>query len=222
MKSIPRKFLRALGLSVVLACAGSVAAEDLAAAIAGGRVTATFHGNGGSSGDAIELVVSRTAKAGTGTLSLTVEPGTRLQSRVAADQSMVIAGVRGLSTGGDSYEPSSVIEISDQESRTYFLEGYCMEFEKENPSSGTTFSISSPDPVIACILNHADGLSTEAKQAAVWIHTDHAGFEHVNEKFNVSKEDWAAAEAVIEKCQAPGKKEAPAEASDSSAKSNAK
>jgi len=222
MKLTTKSVFWFLGLSVVLACAGPVAAEDLASAIAAGRVNASFRGNGGSSGDAIELVVSKTPEAGTGTLTLTVERGTRLQSRDAAAQSMVIAGVRGLSTGGDSYEPSSEIEVSDRQPKIYFLEGYCMEFEKENPSGDTAFSMTSPDPVLACILSHADGLSTEAKQAAIWIHTDHATFEHVNEKFAVSKEDWAAAEAVLKKCQAAPKREAPAQGSDDSAKNTAK
>ena len=207
MKFTGRLFFWVIGISVVLVWVGPVAAEDLAAALAAGRVSASLHGNGGSSGDSVELVVAKTAAAGAGTLSLTIAPGTRLQSRNAAAQSMVVAGVRGRVVGGDSYEPSSVIEISGQGSTTYLLEGYCMEFDKDNPSSDTVFSVTPPDPVLACILSAAAGLSTEAKQAAVWIYTDHATFAHVNEKFDVSQADCAAAEAAVKKCQVIAKPE---------------
>ncbi len=222
MKSCPsNRAIFALVLFLVAAC--PVVAEDLAAVLASGRVSAVFRGNGGSSGDAIELVVAKAAQAGPGILSLTIAPGTRLQSQDAAAQSMVVAGVRGRATGGDSYEPSSVIVVSGTGPTTYFLEGYCMEFEKDNPSSNTTFSMTSPDPVLACILSEANGLSTDAKQAAVWIYTDHATFEHVNEKFSVSRADWDAAEAVVRKCQMLAKKATEGgQETDSPRKSDAK
>jgi hypothetical protein len=45
----------------------------------------------------------------------------------------------------------------------------------------------------------------------------------VNEKFSVSQADWAAAEAVVKKCQLPpGKEAAPAQESGDSRKSTAK
>ena len=197
----------ALGICALLAGAGPLAAEDLATAVAAGKVTVRFLGTGGSSGDAIEMVVSKTAKADPGPLTLTVARGTRLESRNASAQNMVVAGVRGRTVGGDSYEPTSEIIVSEKGSTTYVLEGYCMNFEKDNPSPRTTFSITPPDPVLAAILNEADNLSTTAKQAAVWIHTDHASYAHVNAKFSVTKADWAAAQAVVKKCEPPAKQE---------------
>ncbi len=197
----------ALGLCALLASANPLAAEDLATALAAGKVTVRILGTGGSSGDAIKLVVTKTAKADPGPLSLTVARGTRLESQNASAQNMVVAGVRGRTVGGDSYVPTSEIDVSDKGSTTYVLEGYCMNFEKDNPSSNTKFSITPPDPVLAAILNEAEKLSTTAKQAAVWIHTDHASYAHVNAKFSVSKADWAAAEAIVKKCEALAKPE---------------
>lgn len=49
-------------LFVVVACL--VVAEDLAVALAVGRVSAVFRGDGGSSGDSIELPIAKTAQAG--------------------------------------------------------------------------------------------------------------------------------------------------------------
>lgn len=195
------KTVCAAGIAILLAWAGPVAAEDLASAIGSGKVSARFCGNGASSGDAIAVVVEKTARAGNGTLTLTVPPGTRLESGTASAQNMVVAGVRGRAVGTDSYEPVSTIEVSDRGSSTYILEGYCMNFDKDNPATDTSFSLSSPDPVLASILREAGGLSTAAKQAAVWIHTDHAAYPKVNEKFPVTTDEWAAAEAAIRKAR---------------------
>jgi len=172
--------------------------EDLAAAVAAGKVSITFHGIGGSSGDSIEATVVTTAKAG-GDLVLTVAPGTRLQSENVSAQNMVIAGVEGQVISGNSYSPSSEIRASDTP-RTYVFDAYCTDFEKNNPSASTKFKLGKVDPILACILNEAG--STIVKQAAVWIYTDKASYSHVNQKFTVSQADWAAAAAIVKKCSA--------------------
>jgi hypothetical protein len=91
----------------------------------------------------------------------------------------------------------SVISVSATP-RTYVLDAYCTDFEKDNPSTGTQFSLGKVDPVLACILGEAN--STVVKQAAVWIYTDKASYSHVNEKFTVSQSDWAAATTIVKKC----------------------
>jgi hypothetical protein len=171
-------------------------AEDFAAAVAAGKVSVTFRGNGGSSGDAIEATVVTTAKAG-GDLVLTMAPGTRLQSGNASAQNMVIAGVRGQEVDANRFVARSEISVSATP-RTYVLDAYCTDFEKDNPSDGTRFSLQKVDPVLACILGEAS--STIVKQAAVWIYTDKASYSHVNQKFAVSQSDWDAATAIVRKC----------------------
>jgi hypothetical protein len=84
--------------------------------------------------------------------------------------------------------------------RTYVLNAYCTDFEKDNPSAGTPFRLGKVDPVLACILGEAG--STVVKQAAVWIYTDKPSFSHVNDKFTVSQSDWDAATAIVKKCSA--------------------
>jgi hypothetical protein len=186
---------------LVLICAvfgNHVLAEDFAAAAAAGKIKVSFRGTGGSSGDAVEAIVTRTESDG-GALELTIAPGTRLQSGDKSAQSMVIAAVRGQSMGEGSYSPGSVIEIG-RGTKTYVLEAYCSDFEKDNPSLATTFTLKPADPLLACILTSASNLSTPAKQAAVWIYTDKASFSLVNTKFEVSRSDWDAAAAVVKKC----------------------
>lgn len=179
-------------------------AEDLAAAVAAGKVSATFQGTGGSTGDSVMVTVKKKNSVG-GDITLTIPTGTRLESRNSSEQDMVISSVRGVMMGEGTYSPNSVIQASSSP-QTYILDAYCAELDKNNPSTGNSFSLGTVDPQLACILSEAKNLSAEAKQAAVWIYTDKAEFNHVNNKFNVSKSDWHVAESVARKCQAKKKR----------------
>jgi len=170
--------------------------EDFAKAVSEGKVSVTFHGTGGSSGDAIEATVQTTPKA-VGDLVLTMAPGTRLQSGNSSDQNMVIANVKGEVANENSYSPTTLITVTSTP-KTYIFDAYCTDFEKDNPSTGTQFSLGKIDPVLACILG--DSSSTIVKQAAVWIYTDKASYSHVNQKFSVSQSDWDSAVAVVKNC----------------------
>jgi hypothetical protein len=114
---------------------------------------------------------------------------------------MVIAKVRGLATNDNKMLARSVIEAGDAP-QTYVLDAYCTDFEKENPSPETKFGLGAVDPVLACILSAASGLSQQTKQAAVWICAEKATFDHVNKKFKVSQSEWDAAAAIVKKCSA--------------------
>ena len=169
---------------------------DFAEALSAGKITVVFHGTGGSSGDAIEATVATTPKA-SGDLVLTLAPGTRLESKNPNTQNMVIASVRGQALTTNTYTPMSEIRASGKP-KAYILDAYCTEFQKDNPSSGTIFKVAEVDPILACILSNST--STVIKQAAVWIYTDKATFSHVNQKFDVTRTDWEAAEATVNKC----------------------
>jgi hypothetical protein len=127
-----------IGVCAFLTCSVSQA-EDLATAVSAGKVQVTFRGNGASSGDSIMVIVKKADKSGEN-LALTVSAGTRLKSGNPSAQSMVIAAVKGQVMGENSYSPSSVIQVGDTPT-TYVLEAYCSEFEKDNPSSATTFHL---------------------------------------------------------------------------------
>jgi len=170
--------------------------EDFAAAVAAGKVSVVFRGKGGSSGDVIEATIRTTSKAG-GDLVLTIAPGTRLQNRNAGEQSMVIASVRGEVVDAIRFNTITEMRIG-QTSKTFILDAYCTDLEKDNPSSGTQFSLGKVDPVLACILGQSS--CTKVKQAAVWIYTDKANYSHVNQKFDVTQADWDAAKAIVQKC----------------------
>jgi hypothetical protein len=181
--------------------------EDFASAVSAGKVSVAFHGKGGSSGDSIEATVTTTQKAG-GDLVLAIAPGTRLQSGNSSAQDMVIAGVKGQVVDERSYTPRSQIEVSDTPTR-YLLEAYCTDFEKDNPSTETSFTLGKVDLVLACILGEES--STIVKQAAVWIYTQNqkVTYSVIKQKFPVSQSDWDAAAVVVKKCSSTADKPTP-------------
>ena len=182
--------------------AAALPAEELATAIAAGRVRATFAATGGSSGDAMRLTVRKLA-AGDDSIPLTIPPGTRLKSGSADEQDMFIAGVRGVQVSDEAFAEETAIEAGATP-RTYILDAYCAEIEKDNPSMDGQYALGQVNPIIACILARSDDLSVPARQAAVWIHTDKASFEQVDEKIPIKKSDWKAAMALARRCQKAG------------------
>lgn len=200
---IPRRILIvAFGLLLCVGSLAEVIRQSLPAAVAEGKVAARMWGTGGSSGDAVKLTVVRRAAAGSDELHLYVPPGTRLDASEASAQSMVIAGLVGRLVGNNQIEGADEIVVATPASDVYILETYCANFEKENPSDSTSFSFQGVDRMLGCILREAqnDSLSVEAKQAAVWIETDHITYDHMSQKFPVSSSDWNAAVRVYRRC----------------------
>ena len=206
-----KKVRWALMVALSLALTVSAASQYTRSTGRGGSIDPggiTFRGTGASSGDAIKLTVAPRGKGGPRDVVLNVPPGTRLQSSSGGAQSMVVAGVRGRSLGGsggggggprggERFTPVSEIRGPG----TYILEAYCAEFHKDNPSSRVTFKLGGQNRDLACIFREAGGLSVAAKQAAVWIYTDHVTYGQMSAKFPVSQSEWRAALEVIKRCK---------------------
>jgi len=173
----------------------------LQSAAAAGKVEYTFNGTGASSGDSIRLKVKKAPSAGSEPITVTVPPGSVLRSASAGAQSMVVSGVHGIDLGGGMIRPTSQINLSGTSPVTVILTAFCAEFEKDNPSSYTTFSLERPDPMLACIVRQSQNLSLSARQAAVWVYTDSISFSHISEKFPVTSGEFSAGESVVERCR---------------------
>ena len=170
-------------------------------AIQDGAVSATFSGNGASSGDAVTLRIQKTASAPSGSLRLSVPPGSLLRSQDPSMQDMVVGAVRGRDQGDSTFIEEPEIVLSDSTPVTYILSAYCANFEKDNPSAENGFIlVDAPDPVLACIVGEDAELSINAIQAAVWIQTDTTSFSQMSERFAVSDSEWTSANKVIERC----------------------
>jgi len=175
---------------------------SLQGAVSAGIARASMHGIGGSSGDSVKIDVRKTRKAGNKPLSLSLPPGSILHCGGDA-QSMVVASVKGEMAGGNSYSPGSDIYLPDFNTHSYVVEAYCINFDKNNPSSDTSFSLRHPDSMLARVVSEAArrGLSVRATQAAIWIVTDGVSYDHMSSKFPVSSSDWAQARAVVKHCR---------------------
>ncbi len=177
------------------------AVMTLQAAAAQGLVDYQFEGTGSSSGDSVRVKVKRNPRA-PDPFPITIPPGTILRSGGSA-QSMAVSIIRGIDVGGGLFEPASRIVLSSTAWVTAILSAFCAEFEKDNPSASTPFTLEQPNPALACVLNASRSLSIATQQAAVWMHTDRLTYRHMSEKFPVSQAEWAAAETVIRRCNAP-------------------
>jgi hypothetical protein len=125
-----------------------------------------------------------------------------LRSTNAAVQNMIVMAVRGRDVGNSMFTPESEILVSDNRPVTYILSVMCANFDLENPSEQTTFTLVDPqDPILACIAREGSGdTPIAAAQAAVWMHTDKKSYAEVNERFPVSAAEWAVGEDILQSC----------------------
>lgn len=176
-----------LALTLWSSVYAQTATPTLQEAIAAGQANARFYGTGGSSGDSVKVEVSKGPKAASGPKTVTIPPGSQLESSEASAQSMMVLEVAGRVTGPGTYAPSANIVIPTTGVATYILNAFCAEFHKDNPSENTHFTLSSPDTTLACIARQSleAHSSLEATQAAVWMYTDHLTFQEMNEKVSI-------------------------------------
>ena len=111
--------------------------------------------------------------------------------------------MKGRAAGSSTYTLEDKIVLRGRAPVTYILEAYCTEFHKDNPSESVSFTLGNPDPILACILKvvKQSGLSVEATQAAVWIHTDRIRLKDLDGKFLVSDSEWRQATQVVSTCR---------------------
>lgn len=170
-------------------------------AIESGIVRANFRGTGGSTGDTIEVVLAKTPKAPSGRLRLMLSAGSMLRSEDPATQNMVLLGVRGISTGGDRFIEETTIVLADSSPLTYVLSAFCAEFEKDNPSATTEFTlVEQLSDIHACILETGVGLSINAIQAAIWMATDSLSYDEMNERLPLTVDEWNAGQEAFGRC----------------------
>lgn len=178
----------------------SIAPVTLQNASMRGLVEYTFAGTGASSGDSIRLTVQETPKAAGRSLTITLPPGSLLHNSNASSQNMVVSVIRGVDLGGGLIRPASQIYIHGTSPVKVVVSAFCAEFEKNNPSAGTTFTLEQPDSMLACIVRQGRDLSIQAQQAAVWIYTDSITYEHMRTKFPIGPGDWTTARGLVDHC----------------------
>ena len=173
----------------------------LQSAAAAGKVEYTFNGTGASSGDSIRLKVKKAPSAGSEPITVTVPPGSLLRSSDGAAQNMVISAVRGIDIGGGQIRPVSDIVLADQSPVTVVVSAFCAQFDKNNPSPSTTFTLDEPEPRLACATRLGGRLPIRSQQAAVWSFTDAISYDRMMRKLPLMRQEWTAAETLAEGCR---------------------
>ena len=163
-------------------------------------VKAEMTGSGASSGDSINLKLTRLTHY---TTEISVPKGTVLLASGAA-QNMVVYKVSGIPEGTMWITPISKIVLDSSEPQTFILDAYCLDFHKENPSSSTKFSVGTlTDPQIIRIFDALDKLSSDttsvgAIQTAIWVVTDDVSKKELVDRFPVEQNDIANAKVILE------------------------
>ena len=169
-------------------------------AIDTGVVETEFTATGGASGDVIELAIRR---LGDTVLELSVESGVLLTNPSGPEQDMVVAGLEGVLTGANTYQPTEVIRLDDDEWVDYLLEAYCAEAHDDNPSEGGVLTLGDTNADLAAVLDAA--MDTDAAgdlmviQAVVWVVTDDVSVNDLQSVgYGLEEEQVALARQVIE------------------------
>lgn len=168
-------------------------------AINKGLVVAHIRGTNASSGDSIEATFELKADAG---LEIVVPAGTVLKPSDAA-QNMVIRRLTGIPTGPTTFRPVSKISLPSgtDVSETYLFEAYCLDFDRANPTSSTTFlPVGLASETIQAILNCGDktNASMGAIQAAIWAVTYNVQKTELLSRFLVTASDLEKARQLLE------------------------
>lgn len=190
-------FMAGLLLSVV-SLSTEAAGEDLVDAAAAGRVEIQITGLGASTGDSMVITVRRLVPE---TLRLTLAPGTMIKSGNQQTQDMVTAKIKGERIPGDEnrYWVMSEIVLADDRTRSFIVEAYCLDFDKENPNRGSTYRLLSVDPRAKKIIlaGKERNVTPEVLQASIWI--DRAGLSDsaLKQRFPVDDKDIKAARSLL-------------------------
>ena len=174
---------------------------ELREALAQGLVEAQVRGNGSSSGDSIIVELTRKVPR---SLELTIPAGTVLRSKDSAAQNMVVLGVRGIPIGGGKFRPVSTMRLTSDAPQEFLLEAYCLDFDRENPSGDTGFSVGElASPQVQAVFEAlgkvpAAQRAIGAIQTAIWVVTDDVCERELQARFQVGAADLEAAQDILE------------------------
>ena len=175
-------------------------ALTLSQALAQGLIDAQFRGTGSSSGDSIMATLTRNVPR---TLEITVPPGMVLASNSPSTQDMVVLRVRGIPVGGDQFEPASSMRLTSDTPKEFILEAYCLDFDRDNPSGSTGFSVGEPvSSNVQAVLEALQEVPVSQRtigaiQAAIWTVTDDLCESELRTRFPVDTADLEAAASIL-------------------------
>jgi hypothetical protein len=176
----------------------------LTQAIQHGLVQVEITGSGGSSGDAINIGLTRTEPE---TLEIELPRGTILHSTTPGFQNMVVHAVKGrISSPMDqTYYPASRIVLDDDEEQWFLVEAYCLDPDGDNPEYSTDFVLAgAANQDVVAVLEAAaqmgrDEASIWAIQIAVWAVAQDISRAQAEARISADEDDFVQARAVLER-----------------------
>jgi hypothetical protein len=187
----------------------SIPKYSLSEAISAGYVEASITGrsgiglfSGASSGDSIILNVKRLVNY---TIEIEAIPrGTLLVPSSGNTQNMAVLDLKGLSEG-IMYRVRDRIILDTPNTVQYLFSGYCVNFNKDNPSESTIFTMTGfADANVIKIFNVLNQLSENvtkiaAIQSAVFAVTDNVSRSELQSRFSATATDIQNARTILEK-----------------------
>jgi hypothetical protein len=181
---------------------------SLSEAISTGYVEASITGrsgiglSGASSGDSIILNVKRLVNY---TIEIEAIPrGTLLVPSSGNTQNMAVLDLKGISEG-IMYRVRDRIILDTPNTVQYLFSGYCVNFNKDNPSESTIFTMTGfADANVIKIFNVLNQLSENvtkiaAIQSAVFAVTDNVSRSELQSRFSATATDIQNARTILEK-----------------------
>ncbi len=170
---------------------------------AGDVVLGSVHGNGSSSGTALDATLQNTTGA-TLRLSTRLVPALYLLSGTESAQNMLATRV--YESGGRfrMVDGESVIDLPPGETIPIAFNAYCVDFEKDNPSAEDSFTLAEMPswlaPLASGIVSYEESLDYDATamrraQVALWL-AQGEDPQAVRNTFRVSDADMEAAASL--------------------------
>ncbi len=179
---------------------------SLSDAISNGYVLANITGKdlGASSGDSIVLSIQSLVSH---PIEIELIPQGTILLASGDYQNMAVQSLRGLrSLSG--YYPRDKIVLDASSKASYLFSGYCVNFEKENPTIITRFTISGVDPTIAKIFSVVNPPTSVAEvnaiQTAIFAVTDNISKGDLQERYPEGVAQIPNAKAILEKAGIDG------------------
>ena len=172
---------------------------------AGDVVLDRIQGNGSSSGMALTASLRNTTNV-IQQLSVRLSPALYLRPATSSAQNMLATEIYRASGEYFLIDEKPVIKIQPRETTSVMFNGYCVNFEKDNPSEADSFTIAQMPswlvPIASRITSYerSQGRQDDESvvlraQVALWLAQGHNP-EEIRSKFNASDADFTAAASL--------------------------
>jgi len=194
---IYRVWVAAALLAALPSISRAAEAVPLHEAMTNGQVWINVTSLGGASGDTLLVTARRLVPR---PLRVWLAPGTVFTSRSGNSQNMTGAAFKGERVGDHAYRPEAEMLLQDDAEHAYVVEAYCLDFHKDNPRAGESFSVTKPDARVGRLLSSGrrSSVSFPVLQSALWMEREKISEAEVRQRLPVRVEELRAARELLD------------------------